>query len=355
MTKRCWILLLALLGCGLEDEAQPLLLVPQNTPMRWYAVQLHAHSDLGGGSKNVRQLRKMAIDAGLDAIVISDHNDLRQTHSRYFKSDERLTMIRGLEWGAVERDTPGGHHTPEPEDPGEPEPDPGRPDGVTGPHAGVLNIQGDDTLPVSLGWLGMIQQAHQRGATVIANHPYLSKHRWPQPFPAQMVEGVEVWNGRFSYPIPGNFSSFNQQAITWWHQYLVQGGRLTAVAGNDFHRWPQDFDGPAILVQAPDKSPASLMNGIRAGRVVLIKKTRGARAFLEPMPDGVKITALACQGQVASLFTAQGLARRIMIPSDHYETTWQFPGEIPAWVRMEVRPEAEANDMTAMTNAVYLR
>lgn len=320
-------------------------MMPQNAPQRWYAVQLHAHSDLGGGSKNVRQLRKMAIEAGLDAIVISDHNDLRQTISRYFRSDERLTMIRGMEWGAVERDTPGGHHTPEPEEP--------ESEAATGPHAGLFDIQGNDTLPVSLGWLGMIQEAHRRGALVVANHPFLSKHRWPNPFPAQMVEGIEVWNGRFSWPVPGNFSSYNQQAVTWWHNHLAQGGKLTAVAGNDFHRWPQDFEGPAILVQAPDKSPAALMAGIQAGRVVLVKQAKGARAFLEKTPDGIAISAKGCQGQIATLFAPSGIVRRIMIPTDDYRELWPL-SDPPAFVRMEVRPETDDNEMTVMTNAVYL-
>jgi hypothetical protein len=75
--------LVPLLGaCALGSRSAPL---PATAPVSslsarqspWKTLQLHAHSEYGGGTKSVAQLVSLAATEGVDALVISDHNDWR--------------------------------------------------------------------------------------------------------------------------------------------------------------------------------------------------------------------------------------------------------------------------------------
>src|SRR4051812_45190602 len=86
MTKRYpWVArslmaLLCLPACSVatyQAASRPGLVAATASRGPWRTLQLHTHSKLGGGNHTIAELVAMAADQGVDAIVISEHNDWR--------------------------------------------------------------------------------------------------------------------------------------------------------------------------------------------------------------------------------------------------------------------------------------
>lgn len=376
--KTTTILLLGLLpslaACAMAGRPQALpaaapvaTLAASSSP--WKTLQLHAHSEYGGGSKSVAQLIRMAADEGVDALVISDHNDWRQLQDPGFGSTAAVTVIKGQEWGTVRRESPGGQS------------------GKDGPHAGLLDPQGTDYIPTSDKVSAMVAAATARGATIVVNHPKIPKHTWPEATPDSRIHAVEVWNSWF-HPLPGlmddpdgdygdeqprSFLDHNQQAVTWWDGLLRQGRKLTAVGGSDFHRWPQPFAQPINVVYAPSNSKAQLLASVRSGNLAIAVSPKGPRALLAgadtagaftvPMGGSIhqptgrfQVTVDRAAGQVVIAYAKTGKIWERAVTGAHWTGEFQHAtaaGERD-YVRIELRPTATSADLSAMTNPIYL-
>ena len=64
-------------------------------------ADLHIHSTVSDGSDNVGQLIDMAINKGLDAIAVTDHDTL--AHLLQIPADRDIIVIGGIEMSAVHR------------------------------------------------------------------------------------------------------------------------------------------------------------------------------------------------------------------------------------------------------------
>jgi hypothetical protein len=366
-------LLLPMLGaCALGGRTGP---VPAAAPVSalaarkspWKTLQLHAHSEYGGGSKSVAQLIRLAAAEGVDALVVSDHNDWRQTQDPGFGSTSNVTVIKGQEWGIVRRESPGGHA------------------GKEGPHAGIIDASGDGYIPTSTKVGPMLDAATARSATIVVNHPKIPKHTWPEATPDRRVHAVEVWNSWFRL-IPGvfedpdgdwseeprSFLDHNQQAVTWWDGLLRQGRKLTAVGGSDFHRWPQPFSQPINVVYAPTNSKDELLASVRSGNVAIAVSPDGPRALLAgaaadgtfsvPMGGSIhqasgrfQVTVQRAAGQIVTAYAKRGKIWEQTVKGSSW--TGEFTHAPAAgerdFVRVELRPTADSADLSAMTNPVY--
>jgi hypothetical protein len=358
-------------ACAKGSQPVPLAAAPvsaqtsKNSP--WKTLQLHAHSEYGGGSKSVAQLIRLAADEGVDALVISDHNDWRHTHDAGFGSTAKVTVIRGQEWGTVRRETPGGHA------------------GKVGPHAGILDASGDEYIPTSPQVSKMLDAATARSATVVINHPKIPKHTWPEQTPDPRIHAAEVWNswfrmvpGLFEDPDgdfddePRSFFDHNQQAVTWWDGLLRQGRKLTAVGGSDFHRWPQPFSQPINVVYAPHNTKQELLASVRSGNVAIAVSPNGPRALLAgadstgaftiPMGGSMRsasgklqVTVQRAAGQTVLAFSKKGKIWEQTVKGNSWtgELTYAPAAGERDYVRVEVRPTGDSPDMSAMTNPVY--
>lgn len=190
---------------------------------------------------------RAAIDAfagdGVEAIVVTDHNS---THARFDPALARgpLTVIPGMEWT-----TRRGHAL----------------------LVGFAAAHARDT-PTPPSWRGrigagefrrMVVDTHLRGGLVIIAHPRVPFRRWPDD--TFQADGVEVW---------GLDSVFmrNRQALRWWHERLIRGERLVAVAGTDLHpgAWLRRHRRPLNRIAAPSCRAGDVLAGLRAGRVLLV-------------------------------------------------------------------------------------
>ena len=172
---------------------------------RWYAGDMHLHTVHSDGAEEPARVLDMARAAGLDFVVITDHNNT--THALAVPPDPQ---DRPLHIVGEEITTPGGH-------------------------ANVWGLKPGDWLDFRLApgderIRTLATAARARGALFSINHPVADCDAcdWTLPVPEE-TDAVEVWNGGLG-PQPG--------AIAFWDKLLRTGRRVTGVASSDWHRPP---------------------------------------------------------------------------------------------------------------------
>ncbi len=241
----------------LEDRG--FTLEPLKTGKRWYRGDLHMHTAHSDGSCMSQSGKRVpcplfrtvqtATERGLDFIAITDHNtdshyDAMRELQPYF---DKILLIPGREITTF-----WGHFNIY---------------GVTQfVDYRVNKISGLDVNAVlhdvaSKGGIASVNHALSPGGEICMGC------RWEQPRSVDMdlFTGVEVINGG-----RGLLSS-----AAFWQKELDAGHRLTAIGGSDNHDAPaaSGKDGaiasPTTVVEADDLSVASILKGIRAGRVFI--------------------------------------------------------------------------------------
>ncbi|HEY5628667.1 MAG TPA: CehA/McbA family metallohydrolase, partial [Candidatus Limnocylindrales bacterium] len=210
---------------------------------RWYRGNLHSHTIHSDGVYTVEERARASAEFGLDFLAITDHNTISQ-HRELGGWPDGLTPIRGSE--------------------------------VTTFH-GHINCFG---LSTAIDWraddrgggaAAIVEQAHRQGAIVSINHPssfgdpYCSSCHWDYARTDYATfDAMEIWNGGWA-----DVETANECTIAFWSTLLDAGFRLTGIAGTDAHS-PKDDDDPSLgstWVHAADPSEASIIDGIRRGRV----------------------------------------------------------------------------------------
>ncbi|HET9315676.1 MAG TPA: CehA/McbA family metallohydrolase [Vicinamibacteria bacterium] len=204
---------------------------------RWYSGGLHAHTLHSDGKVTAAELGRLAREAGLDFLAITDHNNT--AHQR-----ERIDVPGLLVITGEEITTPGGHANVW---------------GLSGERAFVdfRVLPGDPTLQQ------VVDQARAQGALVSINHPYADCYActWTHAVP-QDLDAIEISN-------PGAASI--ALAIGLWDSLLREGRRVTAVGASDWHRAGQQPIGTAsVRVRADELSTRAILDAIRRRRVVVM-------------------------------------------------------------------------------------
>ena len=251
---------------------------PLGREARWYSGGLHAHTLHSDGKVTAQELARLAREAGLDFLAITDHNNT--AHQR-----ERIDVPGLLVITGEEVTTPGGH-------------------------ANVWGLAGERafvdfrTLPGDHGLQSMVDQARAQGALVSINHPYADCFActWTHAVP-QDLDAIEISN-------PG--ASNLALAVGLWDSLLREGRRVTAVGASDWHRPGQQPIGTAsVRVWADELSTPAILNGIRARRVVVMadgqtpppsftvkaaSQTAGVGQDLSVGPGAELTVEIACDG-----------------------------------------------------------
>ena len=233
---------------------------------RWYRGDLHVHTGHSDGSCLSRKHVKIpcpvyksldaAARAGLDFVAITDHNASSQVQSLrelkpYF---DDLLLIPGREITTFQ-----GHAN------------------VFG---AVDPIDFQLTSPRAPSLTTILDQAHQLGGLVSINHPALPSGEqcmgcgWTAPTPWDQIDAVEVINGG-TVRATGGVAETLLSGIAFWQGLLDKGYRLTAIAGSDNHdpdlpaEEPGAIGDPATLVYADGNNQDAILDGIRAGKVLI--------------------------------------------------------------------------------------
>ncbi len=218
----------------------------------WYVGILHAHTTNSDGTLTPQQLAEKARGEHLDFIAITDHNNTVHQLSDLARPD--LVVITG-----EEVTTPGGHFNVW---------------GLGGARDYVdFRIPGGDP---SLA--GVMDEARRRGGVVSINHPTAdcAACTWTWDVPAA-VQAIEIANGT---------AAARQQAMVLWDTLLRSGRRITAIAGRDWHGGPSALGSPSVRVWAANLSAASILDGLRQGRAVVVASSTLPAPELSLEADG---------------------------------------------------------------------
>lgn len=224
-------------AAGPTPALPPRAAEPLTREARWYSGGLHAHTLHSDGKLTAQDLARMAREAGLDFLAITDHNNT--AHQR-----ERIDVPGLLVITGEEITTPGGHANAW---------------GLAGERAFVdfRVLPGDPALQT------IVDQARAQGALVSINHPYADCFActWTHAVP-QDLDAIEISN-------PG--ASSLALALGLWDTLLREGRRVTAVGASDWHRTGQQPIGTAsVRVWADELSTPAILDAIRRRRVVVM-------------------------------------------------------------------------------------
>ncbi len=211
----------------------------------WYRGDLHTHSDHSDAHDfPVADLLRLARDAGLDFVFLTDHNTVSGLPEMDASASETL-----LSAGGMELTTYYGHAL------------------CLGAREWVdwrIRPGDDDMARVAAA-------AYARGQVFVIAHPQADGEpgctgcawRFGEMMPGN-ARAVEVWNG------PWGCDSNNEKALALWYDWLNQGLRLAATAGSDAHG-PRDYaSGPGFnVIYAEALSEAALLEGVLTGRLYL--------------------------------------------------------------------------------------
>jgi hypothetical protein len=312
-----------------------------NESAAWYSGDFHAHTSASSdGEYPPKLLVEIARVEGLDFLSITDHNTIRGLTK--LGDDLDFLVIPGMEF-TLDR----GHFNVF---------------GVKESHTWLEQVGNGETVAPLPDRYATISEllAHTAGEGLLnsINHPLL--HPWHWQFSTTnlgFVHCVELWNDLYW---PGNKFA-NPKTVDLWTNWLNAGFRVTAIGGSDYHYPPKPELGlpgerltqPTTYVYAENLSAASVMEGVRKGRVYITKgpkiellmKMDGKSfnlgdnlnnqagvldivASIDHSPNPV-ILHLIKNGKILSTHQAHG-------PQANFELQLQVDPTNPAWIRLEV-------------------
>lgn len=289
----------------------------------WLRGDLHCHTLHSDGDSWPAEMLARAVERGLDFLGVTDHNQVgHQADYASLEGSHLPVILPGVE--------------------------------VTTYH-GHWNAWGTDRWwefrePEEDAVSRAMQAAAASGALVSVNHPKPFGPAWEYPN-ALGFHAVEVWNGAWE--------RLNQFSLAWWEQLLRRGRRVVALGGSDLHRLrtgdpdprhARELASPTTWVHAHDRSPAGVLEGLRAGRAFISRGPEGPQLYIEPGHDGVRVRVVDGRRAALMLVSDQGLEHATTVDRDDWSTVFQRPASA-MYVRAQLLDEH--GQMLALSNAVY--
>ncbi|HWQ46064.1 MAG TPA: CehA/McbA family metallohydrolase [Longilinea sp.] len=282
--------------------------------LRLLKGDLHTHTVASDGVQTVEELAWRARRNGLDFVAITDHNQTISPDSLPYV--EGVTLIPGIEWTHFK-----GHSNFL---------------GVAKPYDGSFMANTPDEVKAHF------TSAHERGATIVINHPIDSICPFQFDMDTLPYDLLEVWNGPMR--------ESNLKAVGYWHSLLVAGRRIPICGGSDFHRdTPFLFlGGPTMCVFAQSAGPTDILKAVRQGHSYIIFSPQGpslvlkaGEAIMGDTVDWTKVKEVQIsvgglyRGDVVRVITAAEATPVLEAPSDG-SFTMTYPVSSPGFVRVDV-------------------
>ena len=216
-----------------------------------YVGNLHMHTPYSDGEKWHKAIADAAIAAGLDFIVVTDHNIWVDGVEGYYENDQgRVLLLVGEEVHDTRRDPQCNHflvygageemcrHSPDPQS--------------------LINATR------TLGACGFLAHPHERSLDLL-HEPELGWHNWE----VDGFTGLEIWNYMssfksalarrhdrlsFKHPLIAKLSALRlvlrpekyitgpePETLAKWDELLAQGKRIAAVGNSDAHGTPMSL------------------------------------------------------------------------------------------------------------------
>lgn len=310
--------------------------IAENTP-KWIKGDLHMHTVYSDGENTISSLVDLCRSLGLDYIAITDHNDFSHNDWLPFSCD--MTIIPGMELTTYKG------------------------------HANLLGVK----QPIdSFKWSksgnevkNNLHLARQRGALVVINHPFDEDCGWHwHPEALYFADAVEVMNGPYR---PGS----NADAVSWYHQELCYGKKISICGGSDYHRI-SDLHSPGIpatWVYVRDNCQEDILEAVKRGNTYLtISPQSPVLEFPEHIPgdviqteigERVKFSIIISEAYGATLrfFTSCGNIAEFPITKENQTVSVDIEVKGNDFIRAEIWStvsQLKFPIIIAMTNAAYI-
>jgi len=310
---------------------------------RWFAGEMHSHTNHSDGRASLAEVRQAVREHGLDFMVLSDHNTIA-AHPDIPKENRQPLVIPGLEWTTFH-----GHAV------------------AVGVREYIdWRAEKQDTLHEKTA------AVHRQGGLVSIAHPFTvgdpfcTGCEWEYAnVDPRDVDLVEIWSGSWQkHAIP------NWRALTWWDELLNRGCRITGVGARDLHRLEQldEPDTANTYVWAPVCSEEEIIAALKRGAVQV---SQGALAELgvqtksgavytigDTIPRHeqaeaelhVSVSGLEGAGELRLIGNGRVIQRVRGYSGE--PVAFAVPGEI-SWLRVQVHRTTADEPPLLITNPVY--
>lgn len=215
---------------------------------RWLKGDTHLHTVNSDGRCTPEELIVKAQKKNLDYIIITDHNNSVAAYNDYNYKD--ILVIKGCELTSFSG------------------------------HINFWGVKRPFTLPYCVNtfedFLPIYNQAKESGAVISLNHPECKNCGWHMPREGFHFDCVEVWNG------PQRID--NMEALKWWHSLLLQGKKIAAVGGSDYHRdyYITDLLAiPTTVVCADSCTAGDILKALKKGNSYITSSVNGPSLILK--------------------------------------------------------------------------
>ena len=213
---------------------------------KWYKGDTHLHTTNSDGKFTKQELINKCKKIGLDFAIITDHN-YNSVEKSY--DDGEIIVIQGQE--------------------------------LTD-YLGHINVWGKKVpaeAPYNINshqdYLELVDKCKKAGSLISLNHPFCSNCPFRTEKDDFPFDTVEVWNTIQH--------SDNIKNMQWWSEQLLQGKKIMAVGGSDYHR---DYASipllamPTTYVLADEKSPEAILRALKQGRCFVTNSPKSSNLFL---------------------------------------------------------------------------
>lgn len=215
--------------------------------MHEIVVNMHMHTLYSDGYATHSDIAQAALEAGIDAVIVTDHNVLVNGPQRYYRDGERAVLLMIGEEIHDQSRYPQKNHLL-----------------VIGSKRELATFASDTQNLLEMvkqeGGLSFIAHPHDPASTAF-NEADITWEDWE----IHGYTGIELWNAMsefkslLSSKFHGLYYAFNPnrvargpfpQTLRKWDQLLLSGKRVVAVGGSDAHAFPAGF-GPIKRVVFP--------------------------------------------------------------------------------------------------------
>lgn len=234
---------------------------------KWYKGDTHLHTLNSDGALTPGQLVDKCKGKGLDFMIITDHN-YNTVDKSYFDGD--MLIIQGQE--------------------------------ITD-ESGHVNVWGKKVpeeppydIKTTENYKKLLEKCKKAGAVISVNHPFCSKCGFRLNLDDFDFDCVEVWNTVQHRD--------NMKNCDWWVKQLLNGKRIAAVGGSDYHRDELKLPIlaiPTTIVHAKSKSEKDILEALVEGRSVITNSPNSSMIYMKYGNNTVGDTAKLTPGQMLSV------------------------------------------------------
>ena len=255
--------------------------------MHEYIVNLHMHTPYSDGAKLHSEIAKSAINAGIDVVIVTDHNVwVDGPEKYYFENEKRVLLLVGEEVHNQARDPQKSHLL------------------IFGAQRELSHLAHK---PQSL-----IDEVNESGGLAFIAHPVdppsetfgepdLSWDDWD----VQGYTGIELWNAMSEFKsllrnkLAAIYFAFNPKSIAHgpfkatlekWDELLNEGKKVVAIGGSDAHEmqgslgpikrtlFPYEFHFKAVNTHI--QTPEPLCGDLETDRKMVLDALKRGRVFV---------------------------------------------------------------------------